>query len=153
MLAEQKAVVVFKAQKGGDARMHTLDLTTTKSVTRLSKMLVDAGIDYHTLIKTEGGYKIKVFAADKGSAKAVAKHVADFASGYGAKHTFAVGKGEFAGDPNWESRSRAVDEYEKIISSATDRNPALASGWNDMLRTYKSRVAKAANSLGDISWQ
>lgn len=153
MLAEQKAAVVFKAEKGGDARMHTLDFKSKQSVTALSKGLVKAGIEYHTIIKTEGGYQVKVFASDKSGAKAVAKAVANYTTDHGAKHTFAVGKGEFAGDPSWESRSVAVDHYEATINAYTAKHPEVAAKWNDMLRTYKSRISKATSILGDLSWQ
>ena len=141
-LAEQKAVVSFKAGKGNQ-KMHTFDANVSDPVL-LSKELVEQGLPFHTLLPHTGqeGFQVIVFSDNASSkeGKALSKNVTKAAKSFGSIHTYMKGSGGFIG--SWDTREEGRDEYNKVIDPYITKHPELKAGWDAMVKKMKHRVTK-----------
>lgn len=108
LLAEQKAVLAFKPEPGGKDSLWKLKLKSGDDK-GIHEALLNAGIENHTLTRTDSGYEVTIY--DEGHKLAVA--VRDFALQGDAHVENTQGKGEFIG--SWTSREEGAAEYRRRI--------------------------------------
>lgn len=116
LLAEQKAVIVFKEGKG-PARVYSFDAPEGQNPKELSSALTEFGLPYHTLVRQGRGYSVLIFddGSDRSAAKKTSKAVQAAAASLQTEVSVVRGKGEVLGD--FESREIGREKYEEVIDS------------------------------------
>lgn len=112
LLANQKAVVVFKRDESGPNSMFYTDVKGTDYNT-LHDQLLKAGVDFHTIVPTSHG--ARVYSFDSSDDGAGAAPFAKFAKDHNVKARVIHGHGEFLG--SWTSRDEGRQAYEKQIAA------------------------------------
>lgn len=112
LLANQKAVVVFKRDPAGKNSMYYTDVRS-KDYAGLHESLLQAGVEFHTIVPTSHGARIWSFdSSDDGSGSAP---FVKFARGQNVKSRVIHGNGEFLG--SWTSREEGRQAYESQIAT------------------------------------
>jgi GNAT superfamily N-acetyltransferase len=109
MLADQKAVIPFRVEKGGPDTMYRMDVEGDESdLRRVHDELEHIGIENHTLEVTGAGLRVWVF--DQGTAMRDTMQRAG--ETYGVKVAAWKGRGEFLGG---DTRAEGRAAYDRII--------------------------------------
>lgn len=117
--ADQKAVVAFTAAEGGPDSMYVIR-ETNLTLTEARDVLDKHGIENRTLIPNKGGNSTAVALFDPKNT--LTSNVEDLAN-EGFRIERIQGHGTFLGDPSWESRPRAREEYRRIVTEYEARWP------------------------------
>ena len=117
LLEQQKAVIAFKAREGGKARI--TEITLPGNMDDHHQMMLDGGIEFHTLQPIKGGVKAWVFQEE--SNEELNGLLSSYAGLRGGKLETWAGDGEFIG--SWDSREEGKIAYVKEIQAYTDKHP------------------------------
>lgn len=145
-LAEQKAVIFFKAGEG-EQKMHTFEIEKESDAKGVTDALVKMGLPYHTLIPQGTGFQVLVFddGSDKQAAKATFKAATAAAKAFGSTHRYMKGKGEILG--SWDTREEGRAKYKEVIDSYLEAHPNEKVKWDRLLSEFKPRVMKYLHVL------
>ena len=150
-LAEQKAVVAFKAGEG-TAKMHTFTVEKMNDPKVLSDKLVALGIPFHTLIPAGSGFQVMAFSdgSSKKEGASLSSAVTRAAKAFQTKHDYMRGTGSFIG--SWDTREEGRTEYQKVIDAYVAKNPEVGSKWQALVKTMVPRVMKFANVFKGVRY-
>lgn len=112
-ISDQKAVIAFKASPNGSTAMYSTRVRG--DMESVHKELLEAGIEFHTLVPDGDGVKVFTFDESGGLAKAFST----FARDHGSKSKIRFGEGEFIG--SWDSREEGRQAYEREIEGFLGR--------------------------------
>lgn len=147
-LADQKAVLVFQPDKGGNEVMANFEVKG--DLTDLHEKLLQQGLAFHTLEPLPGGgARVHVYASDQDTIQAIQSA----AQSFGSRVRFTQGQGEFIGTQldtgtDDEQRADAKRAYEAVIGAAAN-SPGLAGRhildvWENAQRDWRAAEATAA---------
>jgi hypothetical protein len=140
-LADQKAVIVFQPDEGGENFMATFK--ATGDLEAIHDNLLKSGIENHTLEPEQGGATVHVFGFDQETLNKVSAA----SKQYGNSFDVIKGKGEFVGTEKQdgtdrEQRDDARRVYEKVIADASRQLPGrnIASVWKSLRSDWSANL-------------
>ena len=145
LLADQKAVIPFKVEKGGPDSMYKIKVADT-DLEQVHDTFSREGLEFHTMVPHNGHTDVYVF--DPGTV------LKDKVKSAGDKHGTEVsqwrGRGEFLG--SWDTRSEGRAAYEAEISAnlGQDRRgqwDRLYSRWRQTYPALKGEVMRLIDIL------
>jgi hypothetical protein len=153
MLADQKAVIPFKVEKGGPDSMYKIKVSDTDMKSVHTKMS-EAGLEFHTMVPHSGHTDVYVF--DPGSELTTKVQQA------GARHGIEIsqwrGRGEFLG--SWDTRQEGRDAYQAVIDAhlGQDRRgqwDRLHSRWRQSHPVVKGLSVPSYHGMmtTEVAWQ
>lgn len=147
LLANQKAVVVFKRDGAGPNSMFYADVKGS-DYAGLHAQLLKSGVEFHTIVPTSRG--ARVYSFDSSEDGAGAAPFAKFAGAHNVKARVIHGHGEFLG--SWTSRDEGRQAYEKQIAAffgqRRDRR-GLKSRW---ARLHAHSTSTKQESHGEVDF-
>lgn len=116
-LADQKAALIFQEDEKGEHALYSFAAKGTPE--EIHQAALEDGLEFHTIVPTEGGATVYVADLDGSLADAVAQG----AQRYGAEVEFSAGTAEFLGNQDEsgtdrDQRDRAQADYARIIGSS-----------------------------------
>ena len=117
--ARQKAVLYFRQDRGGKARMYVINVTRPRSPARVSETLGQTGITYRTLVPLKG--RTVVYIVDLSNE--LHSRVQRAARRLRTRPVSVAGTGEFIGDDN--DRDKAEQAYKREIENYESTHPPV----------------------------
>lgn len=117
-LADQKAVIPFKAEEDGPDAMYVLEAPST-NLKEVHDQLEADGVVYHTLERHAGGTRVWVF--DQGTT--LGETIEKVGQKYGRQPKQIDGRGEFLGG---ETRAEGRARYQEVISRNLERDQRIS---------------------------
>jgi hypothetical protein len=136
LIEKQKAVIAFKARKGGTARL--TEVLLGGSIDDHHKAMLDFGIEFHTLQPTKTGVTAWVFQ-EKSDSK-LNGLIKSYAKGAGGKVKAWAGDGDFIG--SWTSREEGAKAYLSEIDKYVKANPKTKPKIEKVLADWRKRAGQ-----------
>lgn len=152
-VGDQKSVVVFEPDMAGENYMARFE--ATGDLADIHTDLLKRGIEFHTLVPSDGGVTVYVFSDNAESLDVIDKAAQD----HGSTATIFPGRGEFIGTKletgtDREQRDDARREYERFVEEAIDTEKLpdrdVRRTWDD-IRDRWSPVPKGTKDVDDES--
>jgi hypothetical protein len=125
LIANQKAVIPFIAQKGGPDTVYRM--TVKDSMDGVRKSMDSVGLQFRTLMPNKNG-TTDVVVFDQGTE--LKDKIAEFGDKHGGVDvTTITGKGEFLG--SFDTRTQGRAEYNKVIQAYEKNNVSGRYNWNN----------------------
>lgn len=136
LLEKQKAVIAFKARKGGEARITSMDIPG--DMTEAHAGLLKAGLEFHTLQPIEGG--VRVWTFQERSAKTENAKLSAYADAAGVVPTTWTGDGEFIG--SWDSRADGAKAYRRELAAYAKDKPGVKQKIEKVIESWRRRAGQ-----------
>lgn len=136
LLEKQKAVIAFKARKGGDSRITSMDIPGDMAEEHAS--LLEAGIEFHTLQPINGGTRVWTFQ-ERSSNEENAK-LSAYADAAGSVPETWAGDGEFIG--SWNSRSDGAKAYRRELAQYAKSRPGVKQKIEKVIEDWRRRAGQ-----------
>lgn len=136
LLEKQKAVIAFKARKGGEARISAMDIPG--DMAEIHYGLLKGGIEFHTLQPTKGG--VRVWTFQERSSKEANAQLSAFADAKGAVPRTWAGDGEFIG--SWDSRADGARAYRRELAKYAKDKPGVKQKIEKVIESWRARAGQ-----------
>jgi hypothetical protein len=147
LLADQKSVLAFTNDDKGPDSLYRLSVGN-RPLKEVHGTLLAAGVEFHTLRKTD--HNVDVFVFGQGSPKELEDALNQAAEEFGVDDIPTVrGYGEFIG--SWDSREEGRKAYETVLDAYEESHPVRDGGWKTVRDRWWDRIRAVAKAAGWLS--
>ncbi len=137
LLAEQKAIIAFTNDAKGPDSVYRLSVGN-RPLKEVHSALLEAGVQFHTLRKTDHNVDVFVFAP--GTEQETQNAIAKAAEHFGVDEVdFVKGYGEFLG--SWDSREEGRAAYEAVLDAYESKVPGRDGGWKEFCAPWRPKFS------------